>query len=246
MSKRMYHLFAVCCCTLVVGMAALVGTPRPTALADDNFPVYVSITGTVQSVTPTTIVLGDGTIINIPGGFTLPDGIVPGTAITVTVTVNDDGFLLVTVILGTPTPEATEETETPEATEEGTLPPTVQATMAAIVACGNDSSNPVAVRLANAFGVSVDEIASWRCEGFGFGEIARGYMLAKLTGKDPADIFALRSGGQGWGNIVKALGVNPKDLAPGQILKGNGDAPANSSKTTGQGNGKGKGHGKGH
>ena len=45
----------------------------------------------------------------------------------------------------------------------------------------------------------LQEIMGWHCAGFGFGEIARAYLLAEETGVVPATYFALKSGGQGWG-----------------------------------------------
>ena len=45
----------------------------------------------------------------------------------------------------------------------------------------------------------------WFCQHFGFGEIDLAYGLSNETGVSVADIFALKSGGMGWGNIKKAL-----------------------------------------
>jgi hypothetical protein len=43
--------------------------------------------------------------------------------------------------------------------------------------------------------------------GWGFGEIARLYELANLSGKPLAEIQDLRVAGAGWGEIEKTLGV---------------------------------------
>ncbi len=63
----------------------------------------------------------------------------------------------------------------------------------------------------------------------GLGGAIRVFMLAKASGKTPAEILAMFQGGKGWGQIVKELKV---DVGPG--LGGI------------MGNGQGKGHGKGH
>ena len=47
---------------------------------------------------------------------------------------------------------------------------------------GNGGQHPVATRLADAFGVSYDEIMGWHCKGYGFGNIAKAYLLAQKTG----------------------------------------------------------------
>jgi hypothetical protein len=115
--------------------------------------------------------------------------------------------------------------------------------------CGSGNTQPVAARLAAAFGVPYAEIMGWHCKGFGFGEIAKAYLLAKKTGKAPGDYFGMRTKGEGWGQIVKDAGVKPQDLAPGQVNKGNGQGNGNKgngqgNSGNGQDNGKGKGHNK--
>jgi hypothetical protein len=98
------------------------------------------------------------------------------------------------------------------------------ATPAATADCTDTkNAHPVAARLAEAFGVPYDEIMRWHCQAkYGFGEIARAYLLAQATDKTVDEIFAMRANGQGWGQIVKSLGVKPSDLAPGSVIKGKG------------------------
>ncbi len=93
-----------------------------------------------------------------------------------------------------------------------------------VAACLKNTKHPVATRLAIAFSpVTYTEIMTWHCNGKGFGEITRAYLIAKmkLGTITVADIFKKRDGGEGWGQIMKELGVNPKDLAAGVVIKGN-------------------------
>jgi hypothetical protein len=62
--------------------------------------------------------------------------------------------------------------------------------------------------------VEISEITIWFCKGYGFGEIAKAYLLAQKSGEYTVEqIFAMREAGQGWGQIVKKVGVSPKELA---------------------------------
>jgi hypothetical protein len=53
--------------------------------------------------------------------------------------------------------------------------------------------------------VPYNEIMSWFCQGFGFGEIDLAYGLSRESGVAVTDIFALRRSGLGWGQIKKQL-----------------------------------------
>lgn len=104
--------------------------------------------------------------------------------------------LEVTETLTTTTPETS---ETPTATPE----PTLEGNRAG---CQSDAwKHPEGLRLAARWGVSYNEIMSWFCQGYGFGEIDLAYELASQSGKPVAEVFAMRASGMGWGNIKKAL-----------------------------------------
>ena len=125
----------------------------------------------------------------------------------------------------TPTPEPTAEVTievtlevTPEVTLEPTFVPTPTATVAQVTC--NFPGHPVASRIAEAFAVSYDEVIGWHCQGFGFGEITRAYLLEEQTGVDVEIYMDMRDDGRGWGQIVRESGVHPSDLAPGQIHSG--------------------------
>lgn len=128
--------------------------------------------------------------------------------------------------------------------------------------------HPVAQAIANEFEVSYDEVIGFHCDGNGFGEIARAYMLAELTEDDDdtaAYYLELHQSGIGWGQIWRDLDINPSDLAPGRIIgagRGNGDdcpgnscnapghnrddCPGNSCNTPGHNRSNGNGNGNGN
>jgi len=263
---------------VMVGLALaslMIASTRGTGQAvyaegNDDFNVTLTLTGTVVQVTSNTIILTDGTTLRIIAGKTsLPANLGPGVVITIVAEIDDEDLVAITITItleGTPTAEPTtaptveptvEPTVAPtvEPTVEPTTEPTVVPTMAAD--CGGNTQQPVALRLSNALGVTYDEIMGWHCKGYGFGEIARAYLLAKNSAGDANPltvdgIFALRASGQGWGQIVKASGVSPSKLSLGKALKdnedpkGNGNGKGNSNdKGNGKGNGNNKGNGNG-
>lgn len=161
------------------------------------------------------------------------------------------------------TPEVTPEVTlqptvevTPQPTAEVTIEPTVEVTPEAIIeltpepqTCDNPD-HPVATALAESFGVSDAEIIGWHCAGFGFGEIARAYLLADASGVAVQTYFDQKSSGRGWGQIVREAGVHPSSLAPGQVLR-HGNHPETTDEAAlpsnhGQGNGNGNGGGNGN
>lgn len=115
---------------------------------------------------------------------------------------------------------------------------------------------PITIVLSEEFEVESQEIADLRCEGFGYGEIARAYLLEQALADTEdaeavADILARRGDGEGWGQILRDYpDVSPSDLAPGRVIgKGKGkpvdaDAPADANVNNGNnGNGNGNGNG---
>src|SRR5262249_55705760 len=96
----------------------------------------------------------------------------------------------------------------------------------------------------------------WHCQGFGFGEIAKAYLLAKKFGTKPGDYFGMKKGGMGWGNIIKDANnkncdptdpnkpcIKHSDLSMGQVMKGNSGKPTKTANTQSGSKGKGKGKG---
>ncbi len=99
------------------------------------------------------------------------------------------------------------------------------------------TGHPVAARIADAFDVSPCEVEAMHDAGNGFGNIAKAYLLAEAANQalldglaegeeidpllltDPQAFIDLHKSGTGWGQIVKASGVHPSDLAPGKLKK---------------------------
>ncbi len=246
-------------------------TATATATATDDFPVWMEVTGTIQSITQQSnsvyiLLLDDGTSLLVNpatdlGGSTLT----VGQTVDIMASMDEEDDTLVAKTVSVTLDATAEPTEaataapTEEATAEATAEPTAAATQegTAEATCGgNGGQQPVAARLADSFGVSYDEIMAWHCQGYGFGEIARAYLLAKNSkdGLTVDQIMADRKGGKGWGQIVKDAGVDPKELAPGSVIKGkhDGSQTSGTDDTNGKGNGKGnggnggKGNGKGN
>ncbi|MCL4250512.1 MAG: hypothetical protein KJ065_20345 [Anaerolineae bacterium] len=117
-----------------------------------------------------------------------------------------------------------------------------------------DMEHPLALRIGDAFEVDPADVMALHCDGNGFGNIVRAYLLAEAgeDGMTAEDFLALHHGGMGWGNIVRDSEVDPSDLAPGQIRNRNqeentGDtAPGNSGNAPGRNNNPGQGNGNGN
>lgn len=221
-----------------------------TPLADEPFEVYVEISGviksiTVQSSSVSILNLEDGIRILVNPATEVNTTFAVGQAITcwaVPLDGDDSGPHFVAKVIFPFTP-----TLTPEWTPTATAAPTAEGTLTATyVSCGSGNTHPVAARLADAFGVSYAEIMDWHCKGFGFGEIARAYLLAeKGEGLTVTAILAMRSAGQGWGSIVKDSGVAPSELAPGKAVKGQGKPDKDKGNSQEKGNNKDKEKGEG-
>jgi len=93
-------------------------------------------------------------------------------------------------------------------TPAGTLTP-----VATVVNCTGNERQPKAETLAQTYSVTYEEIMSWFCQGFGFGEIDLAYGLSRETGHTVADIFAMRRMGLGWGEIKRRVLLTPTATA---------------------------------
>ncbi len=147
-----------------------------------------------------------------------------------------------------PTGKATEKAEGTKEANDSPFCNTTAATQPA----NAPKQQPRAAKVAAAWDVPYTDVIAWFCKGYGFGQIDLAYAIAKATagGKTPltvAQVFAMRDGGQGWGQIVQSAGISMKDVQQlrkdaykhGPQNKGNGNGKDN-------GNGKGKGKGKGN
>jgi PT repeat len=250
------------------------GAPTATLDPDDEV-VRIEIVGEVESVSATELRFVDGTQVIIRG-LPIPPGVRPGITIRIVVYFDGDQLILIeiTIVIGGGTPEPTLEPTleptveptveptlepTVEPTVEPTLEPTIEPTLEPTIEPTFDAScpeargaHPVGLRLAEAFGVSYEEIMSWKCLGYGFGEIAKAYVLAAESGLTVVEIFALRASGLGWGQVVrevrgKAGGVGGVGSV-GKIkikIKIDGSSPAIAESGDGSAPGKSEGKGKG-
>lgn len=189
-----------------------------------NEQVKRHFSGTIESMTGNIWVVGGKTIIldsrtELNGDFSVGD------AVSVSFTLQEDGTWLAKEIEAldeegeekTPTPSPTVEqsptsqTAEPTGTVEPTTvtpEPTLEGTRAGCE--GGDWQQPEGARLAQRWGVSYNEIMSWFCQGYGFGEIDLAYELAQQSGKPVSEIFAMRASGMGWGNIKRELQPKPE------------------------------------
>jgi hypothetical protein len=159
----------------------------------------------------------------------------------------------------TPSPTSTFTPTVPvtnTATTTATATPTVTATITATLtatpvvtstvtatpaftACTGAQPHPTATKLALRYNVPYEEIMSWFCQGFGFGEIEKAYSLSLQYNVPVEQLFALKSSGEGWGNIKKlAPTLSPTPVPGDQALpggpgKGNGkpDKPPKPKKS---------------
>ncbi|MCX6080164.1 MAG: FecR family protein [Chloroflexi bacterium] len=79
-------------------------------------------------------------------------------------------------------------------------------------ACVGVAPQPKAQKLAEKYSVAYDDVKSWFCQGFGFGEIDLAYGISVETNTPIADIFDLRRKPSGWGEIKSAantMSVHP-------------------------------------
>jgi hypothetical protein len=72
-------------------------------------------------------------------------------------------------------------------------------------------TNPVALNISIFFSGTYGDVIGLHTEGFGFGEIARAYFIAKLSNGSitPQQVLDLKAGGLGWGEIMKQYGFKP-------------------------------------
>jgi hypothetical protein len=120
-----------------------------------------------------------------------------------------------TEITPTATPEPIDDTDPFTGTDDLTDTEDLTVTLELTDTHTLTSTHPVALAIADAFGVPLSEVIALHADGLGFGEIARAYFLARELAADAdltndltaAQILAMHQSGQGWGQIVAALGL---------------------------------------
>lgn len=110
-------------------------------------------------------------------------------------------------------PEAPDGTPAPENNEEPspTQPAAPEAPPSEAGLCTGANPHPTGMTLSQRYGVSYEEIMSWFCQHYGFGEIDLAYSLSRQSQKPVTEIFAMRASGMGWGDIQKLLAGDPKE-----------------------------------
>lgn len=81
--------------------------------------------------------------------------------------------------------------------------------------CAGADPHPVAVRLAERYGASSDQVMSWFCDGYGFGEIVHALGTGSETGALAGDLLAQKTALGGWGRVWQELGlIGPRKDVP--------------------------------
>jgi len=74
--------------------------------------------------------------------------------------------------------------------------------------CVGADPHPTAYRLAEAYGVTYEEIMGWFCyDGYGMGEIEHALQTSAATGLPVEEVFALKVELGGWGEVWQELGL---------------------------------------
>ena len=196
-------------------------TPALAQDAEEELVVTIEITGTVDLLSADAIVVGGVTIA--PAGAFIPAALSLGETVRIVGILLDDGTLqalsleVVVEEAVEPEPEVTPEPE-PEATAEPLPEATEEPVEDPALTC-DLPNHPVATALAVEFELDYATVIGWHCAGYGFGDIARALLLAESQeGVAADDLLARFSAGEGWGLIVREMGVHPSQLAPGRVL----------------------------
>jgi hypothetical protein len=234
---------------------------NPVKAQDDAFPVTVELTGVIQSMTSTQLVLADNTPIKIVPATDLASGLSAGAKVVVVAEFDDEQYVAQSVQIavgssststlpsdddkgnngkgkgknGKSNGNSDDEQDGKGKNSKGNAKGNngkgnsddqgskgnngkgndkdKDKADKNKAACLARTDHPVATRLADTFEVSYTEIMKWHCDGIGFGEIARAYLIARHSKLTVDQIFTLRKKHMGWGQIIKASGLKAKDIA---------------------------------
>jgi hypothetical protein len=78
--------------------------------------------------------------------------------------------------------------------------------------CLANQHHPVALRLSKLMDESYADIMAWHCDGNGFGEILRAYLISQKTDMSVDELLQMHKDGEGWGKIMKDADLKPSDL----------------------------------
>ena len=205
---------------ILVTIIALMFALPAAAMKSDNLKGEVT---SIDKPNGTLAVLsnkGETIIVRTPDGFDFSDMEI-GDSVLVRGELLEDGSLEAKVIkvLGSGDDDGDDEPEDEEDEGEGS-----RADNSAF--CAEDKqekSHPVAVAIAETYGVTEEDVMSYFCDGYGYGAIMLAFQTMDLEGTDVATLLARRTAGQGWGQIWKELGLIGKDkqgkIPPGQLKR---------------------------
>ncbi len=215
-----------------IQQATAIGTATPGGTGDDSdqLPIYINISGIVQTITATSITISGQTIL-IPPGMQLPSGVQVGQPASLRGNLRDDDSIVIILIvagyhLPTPTPGPTgTPAPTAASTAVSTALPTVSATLAATQSGTQEpegTAEPgcdkpgqkLAVLISTAYAVPYSQIVKLHCEGYHFGVIARAILIVIAGGDEGknftvGDVLGRRGEGDDWNAIIIIFGVQP-------------------------------------
>ncbi len=73
--------------------------------------------------------------------------------------------------------------------------------------CVGADPHPVALSLAETYEVPYEDIMSWFCAGYGFGEIVHALQTSEVSDYSPEELLALKTNMRGWGQVWQELGL---------------------------------------
>jgi hypothetical protein len=141
-------------------------------------------------------------------------------------------------------PEASDTSPQPGVSPGATEEPQVGTT--GETNCTGTNPHPVGQSIADTYDVSYEQVMTWFCDGYGFGEITLALETAKVaTDYTAGDLLASKGQGKGWGKVWQELGLigNAKDAGPPPHAKNDKDKgkDKNKGKNKGKSGNKGKG-----
>jgi hypothetical protein len=258
--RKFLMVLSLLAMALVIVLSSTVGMAQDDTDTPDD--VLIFIRGLVQTIDDDIVV--DGVTVAPAGAFNPSELQIGAEVVVVGYLLNDDTILAVELILVDdnfdecgeygngegcdPDPEITPEI-TPELTPEITPEPTPEITETPELAGCVPNSHPVANAIADEFGVAVAEVIALHCAGYGFGNIARAYVLVydHNFGGDVESLLSQARDG-GWGAVIRESGVHPSELATGRVINGRrgqqdtDDEIAETSATQRENNGNGNGN----
>jgi hypothetical protein len=228
----------------LIALIALIGVSIAPAFAqddtqDDPFAdLLIFVRGHIEFISTgdTEYIIVDGVVIAPAGAFIPADLTIGQEVVVVGYLLNDDTLFAIELIIVDEnfdecgeygTGEGCDDVPEPEITPEPTETPQP-------IGCV-PNTHPVANAIADEFGVDVAYVVELHCMGYGFGNIARAFMLYYDNGfGDSVEALLAQGAAGGWGAVLRQSGVHPSQLAPGRVINGRRGAQTTDEQTTTQ------------